>query len=209
MIGTKKLNFPKFLLNIITLFLIIVITSCASSYKRNADLVSLKNIVKLDGKYSVYISDNKLLNKLSLKSEDCESWQIDIEIDKAYKQSLKDILFSMFEDVQFTNKELSKEDLKNSGAVAQIVIKNHSAESIFVVERNTAKFNFILKTDVNVKSHFMTINNSVSTNKSWDNNIYLNCSANKRAYNSIQGALESIMSQIHNNIFSSVKSIKR
>jgi hypothetical protein len=209
MIGTKKLNFPKFLLNIITLFLIIVITSCASSYKRNADLVSLKNIVKLDGKYSVYISDNKLLNKLSLKSEDCESWQIDIEIDKAYKQSLKDILFSMFEDVQFTNKELSKEDLKNSGAVAQIVIKNHSAESIFVVERNTAKFNFILKTDVNVKSHFMTINNSVSTNKSWDNNIYLNCSANKGAYNSIQGALESIMSQIHNNIFSSVKSIKR
>lgn len=208
MIRTKK-TFLKVLLNIISLFLIIIISSCASSYKRNADLVSLKNIVKLDGKYSVYISENKLINKLTLKSEDCESWQIDIKIDKAYKQSLKDILFSMFEDVQFTNKELSEEDLKNSDIVAQIVIKNHSAESIFVVERNTAKFDFILKTDVNVKSHFMTINNSVSTNKSWDNNIYLNCSANKGAYKSIQGALESIMSQIHNNIFSSVKSIKR
>lgn len=209
MVGTKKLNFPKLLLNIITLFLTIAISSCASSYKKNADLVSLKNIVKLDGKYSVYISENKLINKLSLNSEDCESWQVDIEIDKAYKQSLKNILFSMFEDVQFTNKELNKEELKNSDAVAQIVIKNHSAESIFVVERNTAKFDFILKTDVNVKSHFMTINNSVSTNKSWDNNIYLNCSANKGAYKSIQGALESIMSQVHNNIFSSVKSIKR
>ena len=112
--------------------------------KEMLDLVSLENIVKLDGKYSVYISENKLINKLSLKSEDCESWQLDIEIDKAYKQSLKDILFNMFEEVQFTNKELSKEDLKNSNIVAQIVIKNHSAESIFIVERNTAKFEFVL-----------------------------------------------------------------
>ncbi len=209
MVKTKKLSFFKLFLNLVTLFLILAISSCASSYKRNADLVSLENIVKLDGKYSVYISENKLINKLSLKSEDCESWQLDIEIDKAYKQSLKDILFNMFEEVQFTNKELSKEDLKNSNIVAQIVIKNHSAESIFIVERNTAKFEFVLKTDVNVKSHFLTINNSVSTNKSWDNNIYLNCSANKGAYKAIQGALESIISQIHNNIFSSIKSIKR
>lgn len=206
---TKKLFCLKSLLNIIILFLIFVVSSCASSYKKTADSVSLKNIVKLDGKYSVYISENKLINKLKLKSEDCESWQIDIKIDPAYRQSLKEVLFGMFEDVQFTNKELDNEDLKSSGIVAQIVIKNHSAESIFVVERNTAKFDFMLKTDVNVNSHLMKINNSVSTNKSWDNNIYLNCSANKGAYKSIQGALESIMSQIHNNIYSSVKSIKR
>ena len=209
MIVIKKLIFSKSLLNIITLFLIFVVSSCTSSYKKSADSVSLNNIVKLDGKYSVYISENKLINKLKLKSNDCESWQIDIKIDTAYRQSLKDVLFSMFQDVQFTNIELNDEDLKNSDIVAQIVIKNHSAESIFVVERNTAKFDFILKTDVNVKSHLMKINNSVSTNKSWDNNVYLNCSANKGAYKSIQGALESIMSQIHNNIYSSVKTIKR
>lgn len=209
MTRVKKITFFKVFINFVTLFLILIISSCASSYKKNAEPVSLKNIVKLDGKYSVYISENKLINKLKLKSDDCESWQIDIKIDEAYRQSLKEILFSMFEDVQFTNKELNEEDLEKSDIVAQIVIKNHSADSIFVVERNTAKFDFMLKTDVNVKSHLMKINNSVSTNKSWDNNIYLNCSANKGAYKSIQGALESIMSQIHNTIFSSVKSIKR
>ncbi len=205
----NKKTFEKFFQKILVVFFIFSISSCASSYKKTAQTVSLNNIIKFDGKYSIYISEEKLTNNLKLESEDCESWQIDIEVDKAYKESLKNLLFSMFDDVQFINKELNDMELKNSGVVAQIILKNHQANSVFVVKKNTAKFDFVLSTDVNVKSHLRKIDNSVKANKTWDNSIYLNCSANKGAYKSIQGALESIMSEIHNNIYSSIRSIKR
>ncbi|MAJ67947.1 MAG: hypothetical protein CMM89_07330 [Rickettsiales bacterium] len=182
---------------------------CSGSAKRSASPFFLENIAKFDGKFSVYISDKKLINNSKIESQDCESWQIEIELDKAYRESLNNIIHRMFNNVEFTDKELNEDELAASEIIAQIVFKNHQANAIFKVKDNTANYNITIKTDLNVKSHMRSINNSVSSNKSWDRNLYLNCTANEGAYKSIQGSIENLMKEIHEKIYISLSSIKK
>ena len=196
----------KFLLLLVFVF---GLTGCSGSAKRSASPFFLENIAKIDGKFSVYISDKKLINNSKIESQDCESWQIEIELDKAYRESLNNIIHRMFNNVEFTDKELNEDELASSEIIAQIVFKNHQANAIFKVKDNTANYNITIKTDLNVKSHMRSINNSVSSNKSWDRNLYLNCTANEGAYKSIQGSIENLMKEIHEKIYISLSSIKK
>ena len=179
------------------------------SAKRSASPFFLENVARFSGKFSVYISDKELVNNSIIESEDCESWQIQIELDKAYRESIKNIINRMFDNVEFTNRELNEDELASSDIIAQIIFKNHKANAIFNVKENTANYNVTIKTDLNVKSHIRSINNSVSSNKSWDKNLYLNCTANEGAYKSIQGSIENLMSEIHEKIYISLNSIKK
>ena len=196
----------KFVLLLVFVFGLI---GCSGSAKRSASPFFLENIAKIDGKFSVYISDKKLINNSKIESQDCESWQIEIELDKAYRESLNNIIHRMFNNVEFTDKELNEDELAASEIIAQIVFKNHQANAIFKVKDNTANYNITIKTDLNVKSHMRSINNSVSSNKSWDRNLYLNCTANEGAYKSIQGSIENLMKEIHEKIYISLSSIKK
>jgi hypothetical protein len=196
----------KFVLLLVFVFGLI---GCSGSAKRSASPFFLENIAKFDGKFSVYISDKKLINNSKIESQDCESWQIEIELDKAYRESLNNIIHRMFNNVEFTDKELNEDELASSEIIAQIVFKNHQANAIFKVKDNTANYNITIKTDLNVKSHMRSINNSVSSNKSWDRNLYLNCTANEGAYKSIQGSIENLMKEIHEKIYISLSSIKK
>jgi hypothetical protein len=193
------------------LFLVFVfgLIGCSGSAKRSASPFFLENIAKIEGKFSVYISDKKLINNSKIESQDCESWQIEIELDKAYRESLNNIIHRMFNNVEFTDRELNEDELASSEINAQIVFKNHQANAIFKVKDNTANYNITIKTDLNVKSHMGSINNSVSSNKSWDRNLYLNCTANEGAYKSIQGSIENLMTEIHEKIYISLNSIKK
>ena len=188
---------------------IIGLIGCSGNAKRTASPFFLENVAKIEGKFSVYISDKKLENNPVIESEDCESWQIQIELDKAYRESIKNIINRMFYDVEYTKKELNEDELASSDTIAQIIFKNHKANATFKVKENTANYNITIKTDLNVKSHIRSINNSVSSNKSWDNNLYLNCTANEGAYKSIQGSIENLMSEIHEKIYISLSSIKK
>ena len=196
----------KFVLLLVFVFGLI---GCSGSAKRSASPFFLENIAKFDGKFSVYISDKKLINNSKIESQDCESWQIEIELDKAYRESLNNIIHRMFNNVEFTDKELNEDELAASEIIAQIVFKNHQANAIFKVKDNTANYNITIKTDLNVKSHMRSINNSVSSNKSWDKSLYLNCTANEGAYKSIQGSIENLMKEIHEKIYISLSSIKK
>ena len=196
----------KFVLLLVFVFGLI---GCSGSAKRSASPFFLENIAKFDGKFSVYISDKKLINNSKIESQDCESWQIEIELDKAYRESLNNIIHRMFNNVEFTDKELNEDELAASEIIAQIVFKNHQANAIFKVKDNTANYNITIKTDLNVKSHMRSINNSVSSNKSWDRNLYLNCTANEGAYKSIQGSIENLIKEIHEKIYISLSSIKK
>ena len=196
----------KFVLLLVFVFGLI---GCSGSAKRSASPFFLENIAKFDGKFSVYISDKKLINNSKIESQDCESWQIEIELDKAYRESLNNIIHRMFNNIEFTDKELNEDELAASEIIAQIVFKNHQANAIFKVKDNTANYNITIKTDLNVKSHMRSINNSVSSNKSWDKSLYLNCTANEGAYKSIQGSIENLMKEIHEKIYISLSSIKK
>ena len=71
----------------LVLFLSIIgLINCSGSAKRTASPFFLENVAKIEGKFSVYISDKKLENNPIIESEDCESWQIQIELDKAYRE---------------------------------------------------------------------------------------------------------------------------
>lgn len=194
---------------LILLSLLIGLVGCSGNAKRSASPYFLDNIAKFSGKFSVYISEEELVNNSIIESQDCESWQIQIELDKAYKESIKNIIQRMFDNVEFTNRELNEDELASSEIIAQIIFKNHKANATFKVNENTANYNITIKTDLNVKSHLRSINNSVSSNKSWDRNLYLNCTANEGAYKSIQGSIENLMSEIHEKIYVSLISIKK
>ena len=194
---------------LILLSLLIGLVGCSGNAKRSASPYFLDNIAKFSGKFSVYISEEELVNNSIIESQDCESWQIQIELDKAYKESIKNIIQRMFDNVEFTNRELNEDELASSEIIAQIIFKNHKANATFKVNENTANYNITIKTDLNVKSHLRSINNSVSSNKSWDRNLYLNCTANEGAYKSIQGSIENLMSEIHEKIYVSLNSIKK
>ena len=194
---------------LLLLIFLIGLTGCAGSAKRSASPFFLDNVAKFDGKFSVYISDKKLVNNSVIESEDCESWQIQIELDNAYKESLKNIVYRMFSNVEFTDRELNEDELASSDIIAQIIFKNHQANATFKVNKNTANYNVTIKTDLNIKSHLRSINNSVSSNKAWDRNLYLNCTANEGAYKSIQGSIENLMKEIHEKIYISLNSIKK
>ena len=196
----------KFVLLLVFVF---GLAACSGSAKRSASPFFLENIAKFDGKFSVYISDKKLVNNSIIESQDCESWQIEIELDKAYRESLNNIIHRMFNNVEFTDRELNEDELASSEIIAQVVFKNHQANATFKVKENTANYNITIKTDLNVKSHMRSINNSVSSNKSWDKNLYLNCTANEGAYKSIQGSIENLMKEIHEKIYISLSSIKK
>lgn len=198
--------------NFKTIFLVIILfglLNCSSSAKRSASPYFLDKVAEFEGKFSVYISDQKLVNNSIIESQDCESWQIQIELDEAYKESLKNIINRMFKNVEFTNRELTEDELASSEILAQIIFKNHMAKAKFKVVENTANYNITLQTDLNVKSHLRSINNSVSSNKSWDKSLYLHCTANEGAYKSIQGSLQNLMSEIHEKIYISLNSITR
>jgi len=194
---------------LLLLILLIGLVGCSGSAKRTASPFFLENVAKFDGNFSVYISDEKLENNSVIESQDCESWQIQIELDNAYRESLKNIIHRMFKNVEFTDRELNEDELASSEIVAQIIFKNHKANATFKVNENTANYNVTIKTDLNVKSHIRSINNSVSSNKSWDKNLYLNCTANEGAYKSIQGSMENLMTEIHEKIYISLNSIKK
>ena len=97
----------KFVLLLVFVFGLI---GCSGSAKRSASPFFLENIAKFDGKFSVYISDKKLINNSKIESQDCESWQIEIELDKAYRESLNNIIHRMFNNVEFTDKELNEDE---------------------------------------------------------------------------------------------------
>ena len=97
----------KFVLLLVFVFGLI---GCSGSAKRSASPFFLENIAKFDGKFSVYISDKKLINNSKIEPQDCESWQIEIELDKAYRESLNNIIHRMFNNVEFTDKELNEDE---------------------------------------------------------------------------------------------------
>ena len=101
-------NLYKSILQVLFLFLLLVgLFGCSGGAKRSASPFFLENVAKFNGKFSVYISDKELVNNSVIESEDCESWQIQIELDKAYRESIKNIIHRMFDNIEFTNRELN------------------------------------------------------------------------------------------------------
>ena len=55
----------------------------------------------------------------------------------------------------------------------------------------------------------MTIENTIKSEQSWEKNIYLNCEVADGALKISEKAFETFISQIHENIYKSIRKITR
>ena len=90
------------------LLFFVFLISCSNSNKNINILVKLpNNIVKIENKHAVFLSPERFKIKKIVKSEDCESWQLNYNFKKLFNDSYVKLLNSMFDDIVFVNKQLS------------------------------------------------------------------------------------------------------
>ena len=195
---------------LIYLAVFVFLTSCSSTKDKLNIFVNLpKNIVKIENKHAIYLSPESFKIKKEIKSEDCESWQLNYNFQKLFINSYTKLINTMFDNVVFIDKELSNKEERNKKFASFINFK----ENIFFLEfetvRNTGKLRVTLTSNFIVEGNNKIVKNIIKSEQSWEKNVYFNCNAVKGASKISGIAFESLMNQAHEKIYSSVKNIVR
>jgi len=188
----------------------VFLTSCSSTNDKLNIFVNLpKNIVKIENKHAIYLSPESFKIKKEIKSEDCESWQLNYNFQKLFINSYTKLINTMFDNVVFIDKELSNKEERNKKFASFINFK----ENIFFLEfetvRNTGKLRVSLTSNFIVEGNNKIVKNIIKSEQSWEKNVYFNCNVLKGASKISGIAFESLMNQAHEKIYSSVKNVVR
>ena len=195
---------------LIYLAVFVFLTSCSSTNNDLNIFVNLpKNIVKIENKHAIFLSPESFKIKKEIKSEDCESWQLKYNFQKLFNNSYKKLLKSMFDDIVFVDRKLSSKELENKKFNSFINFKENVFHLEFNTIRNTGKLKVSLTSNFIVEGNNKIIKNMISSEQSWEKNIYFNCNVVKGASKISNIAFESLMNQAHQKIYSSVKNIVR
>ena len=90
------------------LLFFVFLISCSNSNKNiNISIKLPNNIVKIENKHAIFLSPERFKIKQIVKSEDCESWQINYNFKKLFNDSYVKLLNSMFDDLVFVDRQLS------------------------------------------------------------------------------------------------------
>ena len=197
-------------MNLFYLAVFVFLTSCSSTKDKLNIFVNLpKNIVKIENKHAIYLSPESFKIKKEIKSEDCESWQLNYNFQKLFINSYTKLINTMFDNVVFIDKELSNKEERNKKFASFINFK----ENIFFLEfetvRNTGKLRVTLTSNFIVEGNNKIVKNIIKSEQSWEKNVYFNCNVVKGASKISSIAFESLMNQAHEKIYSSVKNIVR
>ena len=168
-----------------------------------------EKIVKIDGKFASFISSNSFEVLKNINSDDCDSWKLNIKFSDLFNKSYKKLLNSMFEDIKFTDNVLSSDVLKANNFISFIHFEKSKAKINFRTERNTGKLQISLYADIKIQDSRMTIENTIKSEQSWEKNIYLICEVADGALKISEKAFETFISQIHENIYKSIRKITR
>ena len=197
-------------MNLFYLAVFVFLTSCSSTKDKLNIFVNLpKNIVKIENKHAIYLSPESFKIKKEIKSEDCESWQLNYNFQKLFINSYTKLINTMFDNVVFIDKELSNKEERNKKFASFINFK----ENIFFLEfetvRNTGKLRVTLTSNFIVEGNNKIVKNIIKSEQSWEKNVYFNCNVVKGASKISGIAFESLMNQAHEKIYSSVRNIVR
>ena len=197
-------------MNLFYLAVFVFLTSCSSTKDKLNIFVNLpKNIVKIENKHAIYLSPESFKIKKEIKSEDCESWQLNYNFQKLFINSYTKLINTMFDNVVFIDKELSNKEERNKKFASFINFK----ENIFFLEfetvRNTGKLRVTLTSNFIVEGNNKIVKNIIKSEQSWEKNVYFNCNVVKGASKISGIAFESLMNQAHEKIYSSIKNIVR
>ena len=198
-------------MNLLIIFVVFIfLTSCSSTNDKLNIFVNLpKNIVKIENKHAIFLSPKSFIIKKEIKSEDCESWNLNYNFQELYNNSLKNLLNSMFDDIIFIDKDLSSEKVENANFTSFINFK----ENIFLLEfytvRNSGKLKVSLISNFVVEGSNKIVKNTIKSEQSWEKNVYFNCNLVDGVSKVSSKAFENLMNQAHEKIYSSVKNIVR
>ena len=195
---------------LIYLAVFVFLTSCSSTNDKLNIFVNLpKNMVKIENKHAIYLSPESFKIKKEIKSEDCESWQLNYNFQKLFINSYTKLINSMFDNVVFIDKELSNKEERNKKFASFINFKENIFFLDFETVRNTGKLRVTLTSNFIVEGNNKIVKNIIKSEQSWEKNVYFNCNVLKGASKISGIAFESLMNQAHEKIYSSVKNVVR
>ena len=192
------------------LLFFVFLISCSNSNKNINILVKLpNNIVKIENKHAVFLSPERFKIKKIVKSEDCESWQLNYNFKKLFNDSYVKLLNSMFDDIIFVNKQLSKKEIEDQKFNSFINFEQNFFFLEFYTLKNTGKLKVSLTSEFVVEGNNKKVKNIIKSEQSWEKNVYFSCSAAEGVSKISNLAFEELMNQAHEKIYSSVKNILR
>tara|TARA_Y100001935_G_scaffold7609_1_gene5708 strand:+ start:98 stop:694 length:597 start_codon:yes stop_codon:yes gene_type:complete len=192
------------------LLFFVFLISCSNSNKNIDILVKFpNNIVKIENKHAVFLSPERFKIKKIIKSEDCESWQLNYNFKKLFNESYVKLLNSMFDDIIFVNKQLSKKEIEDQKFNSFINFKQNFFFLEFYTLKNTGKLKISLTSEFVVEGNNKKVKNIIKSEQSWEKNVYFSCSATEGVSKITNLAFEELMNQAHEKIYSSVKNIVR
>ena len=142
-------------------------------------------------------------------SDDCESWNLKINFDKLFNESYRGLINKMTSDLVFVDTKLTKKDLEQDNFSSFIYFKDSKVILDFRTIRNTGKLKITLISEIDLEGANKKINNTLKSEQSWEKNIYLNCNVVDGAIKISERAFESLLKQVHENIYKSIQSIIR
>ena len=195
---------------LICLFFFVLLTSCSNSNKNlNISVNIPKNIVKIENKHAILLSPKSFKIKKEIKSEDCESWQLNYNFKKLFNDSYIKLLNKMFGEVVFTERKIFKKELESQNFTTFINFNENFFSIEFITIRNTGKLKVSLTSNFVVEGNDKIVKNIIKSEQSWEKNVYFNCNVADGASKISQIAFENLMNQAHEKIYSSVKNIIR
>ena len=188
----------------------VFLISCSNSYKNIDIFVKFpNNIVKIENKHAVFLSPESFKIKRIVKSEDCESWQLNYNFKKLFNDSYVKLLNSMFDDIVFVNKQLSIKEIEDQKFNSFINFKQNSFFLEFYTLKNTGKLKISLTSEFAVEGNNKKVKNIIKSEQSWEKNVYFNCSVTEGVSKISNLAFKELVDQAHEKIYSSVKNILR
>tara|TARA_B100000029_G_C17417159_1_gene902908 strand:- start:511 stop:1068 length:558 start_codon:yes stop_codon:yes gene_type:complete len=184
--------------------------NCSGKFeKQEIRIIYPNKIAKIEGKYALLISPEEFPLNKKFTSEDCESWAVELPIDNLFRDSITNLLKSMFNDLTILNKDLVNQESEINKFTSLISLEKSNALATFVTERNTGKFNIKLNSQIVVKGSNKEIKNNINSEQSWERNIYLGCELSEGSKIATENAFENFLEQVHSSVYQSVYKIIR
>ena len=195
---------------IFPIFLFFIILSCAKNFdKSNIIEVSPPPTVKIEGKHAIFISNENFKQVNQIKSENCESWALNINFEKPIKKSIENLINKMFKDFEIVDQKLEKEKIEGSDFISQISFYDFKGNSKFNTVRNTGIYQISLDIKIEVANSTKSVTNDISSSMNWEKNIFLNCNLQSGAVKSGQKALENLIERIYETTYESIFQLQR
>ena len=195
---------------IFLLSLSFLVLSCAKNFdKLNIHEVSPPSTAKVEGRHAIFISKEKFNQINRIRSENCESWALNLNFDEPVKKSIETLVNKMFKNYEILNQKLEKDKIEEKGFVSQISFYDLKGNSKFETIRNTGMYEISLDIKIEVANSTKSVTNDITSSMNWEKNIFLNCNLQNGAVKSGQKALENLIERIYETTYESIFQLKR